>query len=158
MRDFKFKAWLVIDGEGAWLQPQDFRLDGNGTYYERDDGQWVTMPTLNTTLMQYTGLKDKNGVEIYEGDIVNTTMSGIVRYDFKSKVVFKDGTFGVEGLEELPLVDNALGSFKSFAGCPTEDLIEVIGNIYENPELLKQGVLEKKKNDHFVKYMRKYEG
>jgi uncharacterized phage protein (TIGR01671 family) len=67
-------------------------------------------------LMQYTGLKDKNGKEIYEGDIVN----GTHRFGL---VIFKDAGFFVydEHLDESV----------------EEDEIEVIGNIYENPELLK---------------------
>ena len=67
-------------------------------------------------LMQYTGLKDKNGKEIYEGDIVkwsNSVNSGV--YEIKW---FRTG-FSSNG---LPLFN--------------DDVVEVIGNIYENPELL----------------------
>jgi uncharacterized phage protein (TIGR01671 family) len=68
-------------------------------------------------LMQYTGLKDKNGVEIYEGDIVR----------------FLD----IDGVDSVTEVEFREGGFYPFA----PDFIhwcnvEVIGNIYENPELL----------------------
>ena len=68
-------------------------------------------------LMQYTGLKDKNGKEIYEGDIVNWTTE-----DVNDVVRFKDGTF-------------MIGDVCSFNVSVSN--LEVIGNIYENPDLLK---------------------
>ena len=64
-------------------------------------------------IMQYTGLKDKNGEEIYEGDIL----------DFNGIIEFKDGSFVVNGWE--PIGEMAVDNQK------------VLGNIYENPELLK---------------------
>lgn len=71
-------------------------------------------------IMQYTGLKDKNGVEIYEGDIVNSKIFGIseVRYFQNSFVLWDDGSYSRD--------------HKNYLG----DNCEVIGNIYENPELL----------------------
>jgi len=75
-------------------------------------------------LMQYTGLKDKNGIEIYEGDIVewedsiNEEMYGGEIIYPKETVEFKGGAF-------YPVCQM------------TETEFEVIGNIYENPELLK---------------------
>ena len=68
-------------------------------------------------LMQYTGLKDKNGKEIYEGDIINWTTE-----DVNDVVRFKDGTF-------------MIGDVCSFNVSVSN--LEVIGNIYENPDLLK---------------------
>ncbi|MEK4379286.1 YopX family protein [Bacillus sp. FSL R5-0434] len=75
-------------------------------------------------LRQYTGLKDKNGREIYEGDIV------IDKRKNSAEVVFDDGCFCVIGylgdLRTHPIRDSL------FCG----ERFEVIGNIYENPELL----------------------
>ena len=68
-------------------------------------------------LMQFTGLKDKNGKEIYEGDIFKKS-------NYFYQVVFEDGMFGVWTKNYGWKV---LTKFK---------FIEVIGNIYENPELL----------------------
>lgn len=70
-------------------------------------------------IMQYTGLKDKNGKEIYEGDIgtdINDDMYE-VRFDDGAFVVIRDGNV-IEPLSEV------------------ESYMEVIGNIYENPELI----------------------
>lgn len=73
---------------------------------------------------QYTGLKDRNGKEIYEGDIVKIEDKEEVRiYD----IVFSHGYFGL----------NRGSKFKHALMYPYTEIIEVIGNIFENPELLK---------------------
>ena len=68
-------------------------------------------------VMQYTGLQDKSGKEIYEGDIVNIESSK--NHVSKWEVKFEEGAFNIANLMHF--------------GMKTE----VIGNIYENPELLK---------------------
>jgi uncharacterized phage protein (TIGR01671 family) len=86
--------------------------------------------------MQFTGLMDKNGVEIFEGDIVNAKLTGLFDENFLSTIEFENGCFGIRSTEDGILVDGK-GKFKSFDGCDTTDRIEIIGNIYENPDLLK---------------------
>jgi uncharacterized phage protein (TIGR01671 family) len=74
----------------------------------------------NVELMQYTGLKDKNGKEIYEGDLLSNS-------EFIGQIVWDIGGFDwvkSNGVEYF------IGNLK------TTD-IEVVGNIYENPDLLK---------------------
>lgn len=79
-------------------------------------------------LMQYTGIKDKNGKEIYEGDVVeyqhHEEMKEVLRQ--RSSIGFSEGSF----------VCPEWGEFVSDS--QLEDC-EVIGNIYENPELLTNG-------------------
>ena len=71
-------------------------------------------------LMQYTGLKDANGVEIYEGDIVRL-LSSYTFGEFNVPVVFNDGMF------------EALGSGLLVHAIAMNNAV-VVGNIYENPE------------------------
>ena len=73
---------------------------------------------ISETIGQYTGLKDKNGKKIFEGDIVKSKY-GV----FKSKVEWNDSFCGF-----FPFCNNDTGIFA--------DECEVIGNIYENKELL----------------------
>ncbi|MEA0564569.1 YopX family protein [Lysinibacillus irui] len=93
-------------------------------------------------LMQYTGLKDKNGKEIYEGDIVKT-------HDQNNVIEYEHGSFLVKGLhaDEYErtysvlyhyLVDATIPDMphSRFDGVTTT--LEVIGNMYENPELLEE--------------------
>ena len=119
MRDIKFRAW-----NGSHMN-KAFDLTQNPIFWWKDNYDYP--------LMQYTGLKGKNGVEIYEGDIVKSP-SYPEPYQ-TSEVFFQDGSFATyldgtrlgAGLGWIELSQNSFN-----------DSFEVIGNIYENPELLKE--------------------
>ena len=119
MREIKFRAWhkeKKIIGEVLGidiLHKEIFFSNGDVDCYEHTDFKDIE-------LMQYTGLKDKNNKEIYEGDILSDG------YDEKLyKVIFENGSFRAEfkgDFEEysFDLIDVVA------QGC------EVVGNIYEN--------------------------
>ena len=77
-------------------------------------------------VMQYTGLKDKNGKEIYEGDIVYIDCSREYQRDVKGIVKFSFGSFNSVDAENIHYDFGMIS-----------DEIFVVGNIYENPELIK---------------------
>lgn len=84
---------------------------------------WEHFNAGERILMQYTGLKDKNGVEIYEGDICHVDGLG----NCEVGVCGLYGTVFKSNGYEHPVIDSIAEN----------DSFEVIGNIYENPELLK---------------------
>lgn len=118
-RELKFRSWNletkfmynnIEDGVVAKNQKGEFVLGISFGAICRD---------ANSIVMQFTGLKDKNGKEIYEYDILSFE-------DFPNEtIVFKYGTFGYDGIIGFnSLLDTNLS------------IAEVIGNIYDTPELL----------------------
>ena len=142
MRDIKFRAWSgkqmfghdSFDGL-AWKSfrnefdrpiPFDFGWDER-EFYE------------DYVLMQYSGLKDKNGKEIYEGDILaNESYKYPIevkhgKYICSSDEGYEDESYGFYGKSKNP------GRAGYFDVNPLNfEWIEIIGNIHENPELLKE--------------------
>ena len=133
-RQYKFRAWDK-DNEVMFYsednQNNDFTFiaeRGGLQFYYIDSSDFCLMDT-NSILMQYTGLKDKNGVEIYEGDIVENASK-----DLKFQVVYEAPSFNRKW------IDNTSKRYREHLTEPlawnTYMICEVIGNIYENPELL----------------------
>ena len=126
MRDIKFRAWdemqKVMHNNFQFIKSGD---DGNDWILFTSDKQpifnydgWSKNPYFSQQLkvMQYTGLKDKNGKEIYEGDILKY-WGGV------DVIGFDNGCFNITFTEDDKF------------DIPVDADIEVIGNIYENPEL-----------------------
>lgn len=122
----KLRAWDKQDERMSYGEVEYFDDSIN---YRFD--HFCTGADEDVKFMQSTGLKDKNGTEIYEGDVVKVT-------DEDESTDFCDGGIGtINGLDEIFMwyidgdVENGLFDINS------SYYIEVIGNIYENPDLLK---------------------
>lgn len=117
MRKIKFRGHNGTE----WIYSETIMQDGDMCYMlNNDTGEWESVSYLG----QYTGLKDRNNKEIYEGDIIRES-DGDGGYIYAKVVYYKDGFMGKEkGFEpEYPISD-------------FQNEVEVVGNIYENPELL----------------------
>ena len=112
MREIKFRAWLydpdnITDG---WYEYRAYPMLNGEVWF---DGDIADLNQGGILLEQYTGLHDKNGKEIYEGDIISTGR-------WSGKVFMRIGCWYVENYAELGYLQSP----------------EIIGNIHENPELL----------------------
>lgn len=123
MREIRFRAWhkasrRMFDVNAISKTTVEELRNGVSFRYYRDD----------VVLMQYTGLKDKDGKEIYEGDVVGAfcdTQRFEIKYCEERGGYFLDSVVLCGGAEPAP---ECLGNLL--------DTVEVIGNIHDNPELL----------------------
>lgn len=121
---FKFRCWDDYNREMLDLQEQD-----TNPYNISDFAQH--------NIMQCTGLKDKNGKLIYEGDIVNQIYEDETIY--KCEVVYNNCSFQLKHIEDknVNYINTPMYCYAiNYLGHYTEKRLEVIGNIYENKELL----------------------
>jgi uncharacterized phage protein (TIGR01671 family) len=131
MRDIKFRAWDVLDKKmmGPW--DWDDILRGRMTIHPSGDA---------CPVMQYTGLKDANGVEIYEGDVLRVWWNREEEWThFTDHQVVYEIEVNYPAFDLRPPIDCGYNGLQ----CATSNIseydpadCEVIGNIYENPELI----------------------
>ncbi|MGT9032398.1 YopX family protein [Enterococcus faecalis] len=131
----KFRAWDKNTNDMVDVKTIDLEKDGSIGCIVDYNG--INLDMTECILMQSTGLKDKNGVEIFEGDIlkiIEVTNEGISEYI--TDVIWEDCSFVFKS-DGVDYYDSFLGSF---SGDPnkTYPLFEllVIGNVWDNPELL----------------------
>ena len=124
----KYRVWDVVKKSMGEVQAIVYSEEKIYPIYSEIIRRYI--PFNEATLMQSTGLVDKNGKEVFEGDIVKVT-------DGDERTDFSDGGIGtICGLDELYMwyidgqVQNGLFDINQ------EYYIDVIGNIYQNPELM----------------------
>ena len=128
-REIKFRAWHKTEEMFVDAKVFDFNVGLVGTSaYDNKDGRTKYGDIMqNFIVEQYTGLKDKNGVEIYEGDIISY-------HRHRYEIVYSYGCLGLE------MEDEDYGGSKLVPLSEIHQMIineEVIGNIHENADLLK---------------------
>ena len=152
MREIKFRAWdkdekLMVYFSSHWeIDAEYYNLGFTREYKEKKFFESYEGAKEEAILMQYTGIKDKNGKEIWEGDIVK----GGISYDWRKNEtgIVEFGFFESDNSGDEYSSNNIYGwNIKPIKLEEDDDKIsgnfgwgelEIIGNIYENPNLIKE--------------------
>jgi len=135
-REIKFRGWIRC---GEWIEPEDEKqkfvmVPGEALAFEEYEPLCDLLRDVpdRAYYMQYTGLKDMHGCDIYEGDILRINGGA---EDVFAEVGFEHGCF----VARVPWCDGVKISYpglKYYIGMPFIPIYAIIGNIYENPGLL----------------------
>lgn len=137
MREIKFRGKSLLFGKwiyGDYIDATALTSVGRKTGLSRIGypiiGGYETISVIAETVGQFTGIKDGNGTEIFEGDIIEVTLrhNNTIVSTYNAIVDQKEGAFGFKNKQ----------GFCPFYGQIHENY-KVIGNIHDNPELMKGG-------------------
>jgi len=135
-REIKFRIWngvQFVTQSDTYIKTCDGSL---WDYYKDFGGTFTSNERLwsaTGTIQQFTGLLDKNGVEIYEGDVVTYTSNNGI--DYKAPIVFSPTSSAfVLDTSGRHLFDDKYGDYLDLH---KDREYEIVGNIFENSELLK---------------------
>ena len=136
MRDIKFKIYDKELKESHIEKLQDLCEDDY--WYDGETDVWSVLYDSHNeqerfVALQYTGLKDKNGTEIYEGDIVQDHF-----YEKKAKIIYMEAAFYLDYTFDFIQYETNHNRYQLISNYDTREALEVIGNIYDNPELIKE--------------------
>ena len=133
MREILFRGKRVDNGE--WIQGDIVQFPVHGVVrIVEQEPSYKDAEVDSDTVGQYTGLTDKNGKKIFEGDIIHLEYSQVFfggEYfgEYTAEVSYKEGCFITNGINNGDEIETPLSGFDN-------DELEIIGNIHDNPELL----------------------
>lgn len=138
MRDIKFRVWYEYFMAPVVEIHQSTEEYGGGVCIGISGIANLFKPDKDHVLMQYTGLKDKNGVEVYEGDILENTLDNN-RYNFT--VEWGVSGFGLKKICSSTEIESMCPARKIWINSvgpmfSSPSLIKIIGNIHEDMQLL----------------------
>lgn len=132
MREIKFRAWDKVNGCWASINSIVLCDDGSIAYLLPEEDDMPPYLEDEVELMQYTGLKDVNGKPIYEGDIVNVTWSRDDTEGENYAIAYDPNNDGYSAFDFVDWYEDMNGLSCAYI----DGQITVIGNGFENPELL----------------------
>lgn len=136
-REIKFRAWDKVNQKMIYISHNNERTEfdeGNIRTLTANEFFDLTKPVTEKVIMQFTGLRDKNGKDIYEGDILRRSIGYyVVMFGEVEEDKSVPGNFEFIGFYVIRREVHGLAGFY---------FDELVGNIYENPELIEEGTKE----------------